>query len=290
MNIHTANKLIVLSILILSLCSCGQNNSNTPTGPIALSFNLHTDSTYYYSVKNNVTLTQKNADNNKVSINQNMALTSSLNVAAEQPKQKNISVTYDRITLSTGNELYSIDYDSDNDNGADPMYDDLRQLIGKAFTMVIATNGKVNYAPLTKDNTNQTFKDSSIRQILMHCFAVYPSKTVAIGDIWDNIYITSVGFANIKIRTKYQLVSVENGIAHIELKGLIGTENTPQTQGNIMSLEGSQTGSVDMDITSGMILSSTVKQDISGTMNINNSQGTPVLITSDVYIIGSVQK
>lgn len=263
------------------------------TGPVELKFSLHADSSYRYTIKNNVVLNQKVDKDNSITINQNMMIMCGYNVVSASAKSKVLSVTYERITMSTGNQLLSIDYDSENDNGTEAIYEDLRNLIDKTFTMTVTETGKVlSSEPIIKGNSKQSiygFNDSSLRKVMLHALSFYPENAVVIGDIWDEKYSSSVGFANVRIKNKYQLVSVDKGIAHIELQGLIvGDEHTSQAQNSNMSIKGTQSGSLDVVVESGLVKNGKIKQTISGDMNITG-QSTPVDIESQIYIIGSVK-
>ena len=261
-------------------------------GPIALIFNLYPDSTYRYSIKNNIALRQEIDKEKSIAINQNMTLTNAYRVLSVKPERKIVSVTYERITMSSGNQLFSLDYDSEKDNGTDPMYEDLRNLIDKNFKMVVSSSGEVLASePVRKTKTEEhnayNFDDSSIRKIMLHVLHVYPTREVSEGDIWERTYATSVGFANVRVRNKYQLVSVKNGVAHIELQGRISSDNAEQMQNSDVQLKGLQSGELDVEIKSGLVLNGKISQQLEGTMNITG-QRTPVTVESDIYILGTV--
>lgn len=289
------NKVFLISIVLFTaaLAGCGDAVvTEEVSGPIKLTFNLFPDSTYRYSIKNNIALTQEIDKEKAIAINQNMTLTNAYKVIALKPSQRTVSVTYERITMSSGNQLFSLDYDSENDNGTDPMYEDLRNLIDKNFKMVISPAGDIIASePVIKTRHDGTgaynFDDSSIRKIMLHVLQVYPSRPVEAGSIWEKSYATSVGFANVRVKNKYQLVSVEKGIAHIELQGQISSDNASQTQNSDMRLKGMQSGELDIEIKSGLVLSGKISQQLSGNMNITG-ESTPVSIESDIYILGTV--
>lgn len=263
-------------------------------GPISLTFNLFPDSVYRYSIKNNIALRQEIDEEKAISINQNMTLTNAYRVLAVKPERKTVSVTYERITMSSGNQLFSLDYDSENDNGTDPMYEDLRNLIDKDFKMVISSSGAVLESEPVRKAKNETtlagsFDDSSIRKIMLHVLQVYPGKEVAEGDEWERTYATSVGFANVLVRNRYRLVSIKEGVAHVELQGRVNTLEPVQTQNSNMQLKGLQSGEMDIDVKSGLVLNGKISQQLEGNMNITG-ENTPVNIESDIYILGTVVK
>lgn len=285
----------MLCCTLLLFCGCSNDkaqevNSNTAE----LKFNLFADSTYRYTVKNNTIIKQKQDDKSTLTINQNMTMMTSFEITAAQSGQKNVSVTYERITMSTGNELLSLDYDSENDDGSDPFYEDLRNLIDKNFTMVVADNGKIlsSEPVLAIDEKNPgryNYSDSSIRKVMSHFLYVYPEGSAKVGDIWERNYTTSAGFANIRVKNKYQLASIKNGIAHIELQGIVSSSNTRQAGNSNVSLKGKQSGSLDIAVHSGQVVNGKIKQSISGSMDITGEY-SPVDMESNVYILGITKK
>jgi hypothetical protein len=122
---------------------------------------------------------------------------------------------------------------------------------------------------------------------MLHVLQVYPGVAVQEGSIWERSYATSVGFANVRVRNRYQLVSVKGGVAHVELQGRITSDNALQTQDSDMQLKGMQNGEMEIDIKSGLVVSGKISQQLSGKMNITG-QSTPVDIESNIYIMGSV--
>ena len=287
-------KIYFITIVILAaiFAGCGEPVVEAEVNDaIELSFNLLPDSTYRYSIKNNISLTQEIDEEKAIAINQNMTLMNAYKVIALKPSERTVSVTYERITLSSGNQLFSLDYDSESDNGTDPMYEDLRNLIDKNFKMVISPAGDIiESEPVIRsrhDGGAYKFDDSSIRKIMLHVLQVYPGVAVQEGSIWERSYATSVGFANVRVRNRYQLVSVKGGVAHVELQGRITSDNALQTQDSDMQLKGMQNGEMEIDIKSGLVVSGKISQQLSGKMNITG-QSTPVDIESNIYIMGSV--
>lgn len=257
-----------------------------------LVFNLYPDSSYRYTIKNNIVLRQEIEEDKAITINQNMTLTNAYRVVGVQQGKSTVSVTYERITMSSGNQLFSLDYDSENDNGTDPMYEDLRNLIDKNFKMVISPKGEVLASePVIRSKSQGSaasgFDDSSIRKIMLHVLQVYPGAEVEEGSMWERSYATSVGFANVRVRNRYQLVSIKKGVAHVELQGRVNSENSSQTQNSDVELKGLQSGEMDIDIKTGLVLNGKISQQLSGNMNITG-ETTPVDIESDIYILGTV--
>lgn len=285
---------ITMIFLVAALQSCDEENVlNNTNAPVILKFNLYADSSYRYSIKNNIVITQEIDKDNEIAINQNMTLVGGYKVVSLTPDTRTVSVTYERITMSSGNEVFSLDYDSENDNGSDVMYEDLRNLTDKSFKMTVSEKGEViSSEPIIKgkNDGNGAYKinDSSIRKILTHALQIYPGTEVNIGDIWEASYTTSIAFANVRVKNKYQLKAVNNGFAIIELQGRLSTEMAEQAQNSNMKLQGVQNGTFNVKINSGLVESGRISQELTGEMNITGTN-TPVSVASDFYIIGSIK-
>lgn len=279
--------LAVLPLLIGCEAEVVQQAANEP---IVLTLQLQQDSVYKYDIKNDISLTHQIDKENNINIHQNMTLSSAIKVESATSNQTDIMVTYNRITMSSGNQLFALEFDSELDDGTDAMYENLRQLIERPFNLSLSPTGKIlsSQSIEVERNTFQsayTFNDSSIRKVLQYAFNVYPKLAVKRGDSWQKKIKTSIGFTNIVARNVYQLMSIEDTVAHVEIRGKLTSENVDGNNSTV-NITGTQKGSYDIDIKTGLVISGKLEQDLSGEMNITGDL-TPVEIESRVYIIGS---
>lgn len=280
-----------LLLCLALLQACRENTSGTSSDEsIELQLNFDKDSSFQYYIKNNVKIEQEADENSSINMNLNTTLGVTYRVVAQRSENTSVSVTYDRITTSIGNALKALEFDSDNDNGDDPTYSDLRDLVNKRFTMTVSKNGTVLSAGMIRrhDDTGANaynLSDTSMRKVMLHALYIYPDKPVAPGDKWKRSYPTSVGFANVQVNNTYKLVSVKAGIAHIELQSKLTSENTQQAGNSTMNLSGVQSGFMDIEVKSGLVRNAKISQQLSGTMNITGKE-SPVTIESDIYIMG----
>lgn len=282
-----------MAVLMLTFASCDEQakDARVTTEPVKIEFNFLPDSTYRYSIKNNIVVTQEIDEDNSITINQNLTLVSSYKVLSKKGGNRTLSVTYDRITMSSGNEVFSLDYDSEADDGSDIIYEGLRNLIDKTYKITVSEKGRIVDAEQLAqqsgaENNAYNISDSSLKAIMLHAFEVYPGKMAQAGDIWENSYETSIGFANVRVKNKYRLLSVTDDVARIELQGRITSDKTAQVQNSLMLLNGSQSGTFEVVVESGLVQSAKIKQVLSGEMGITG-KNTPVSVESDIYIMGA---
>ena len=92
------------------------------------------------------------------------------------------------------------------------------------------------------------------------------------------------------VNSTYKLVSVSNDVAHIEITATIKSipSSNPQMKGMDIEMNGTQNGSMDIDVKSGLIQESKFTQDVSGKMKIPGTE-IPMKLTSDTRIIGKMK-
>ena len=293
MRVCITISVLLLAVLVIAVGCNETKESSTVSGPVEFSFNFLPDSMYRYTIKNNITVSQEVDDDNLITIEQNMTLVTCYKVIAMKPQSRTVAVTYERITMSSGNAAFSLDFDSENDNGTDIMYEDLRSLIDKTFRMTMSTRGDVlSSEPVIRGKHDgkgaYNINDSSIRKVMLHALEVYPGRPVQKGDIWERTYSTSIGFANVRVRNKYRLVSMGPELASVELQGRLTSGNTEQAQDSDMNIEGLQSGTFTIDVKTGLVVNGKIKQQLNGNMNITG-KSSPVNVESDIYIMGTVK-
>ncbi len=290
MNFRNLFYLLTIAIPVLLQGCEDVGNTEQSYKERDITFKLSNDSTYQYTIKNRVSVQQQLDEDNVITMEQNLTLTTTYDLVETKGDNKTVSVTYEHITMSSGNQLLSVEFDSETDNGAIPLYEDLRYLIDKPFKMTISARGDIisSESLVTRKedaNSSFSFDDNSMRKILVHTLSFYPDRPVMMGDTWKNEFSTSAGFTNIIVRCGYQLTEIKDGIAHIELKGKITTANITQAQGTTADMKGTQEGSYDVEIATGMVVNASIKQSLNGTMNITGEL-TPATLESGIYIMG----
>ena len=265
-------------------------NSIQHRGPVNISFNFKKDSTYLYIVDSRMLLMPE-VNGKTLSIKQEMKLVATYKVLSASENQKNFTVTYTRITMSSGNGSVSSDFDSDDSTNLDPLFQPIAALIHQPFNITVSDKGLSSaqqlYTASINDSTTTThsFGDSSLRKMMMQCLNFYPPQPVNIGDSWKRSYTTSTGFLHMRLDNTYTLKSIDNDVAHIELNANIFPEDTT----HMMKFKGIQSGNIDVEISSGMILNSKISQQFKGTIMIADKQH-PVDASSEITIYGNKQQ
>jgi len=193
----------------------------------------------------------------------------------------NLRMSYQRIkTNMTSPAAYSIDSDSPENSSDKSSSDFLKSLIGVPIDIQITQQGKVTSVkgveklmekinsvdnPQFKQMFNQQFSEKMIQKMIEQ-FSIYlPDKPVAINDNWDVATSLSSNGIDIINKMKLTLNQTANNVATI---GLTGTLSTPeggavtkiQGMDAKVSVTGTQTGTVQLDMKTGWLVRSEVNQ------------------------------
>jgi len=280
---------------MLSACNDGGGGGTNSDGSISLKFNFQKGSRYKYIMKNHQSITQ-DIMGKSMTVGQDMDMESTYQVAGADGNNKKLTVTYDRIAMKSDNSAMKMAYDSDDSAHNDPMFKSLGNMVHKSFSMTVNDKGQIvalegfeNLMP--NAGGNMPISDSSLRSMMQQSFYIYPDKPVKPGDTWSNNYSTSLGFMDLNTDNTFKLVSVSNGIAHVEMNSKISSR--PSSNADMkdvkMELSGVQTGAIDIEIATGLMMGSTLNQQIKGTMDMREMKA-PIQVNSDISIVGAREK
>lgn len=282
MKLKTAPILLLLvAAFLFAGCTAESGNNNTV---IPLQFNLHKDSTLQYLVKSHIELTPDMGENS-VTIDQDMTIATSLGLLSKTDNTASLSIVYDRLILSSGGDAINTEFDTDNDDGSIAIFQGIRDLIHKPFSMTISKEGSI-LDNGTYTQGQQIISDSSFRKVLTQALYIYPTAPVKIGDTWQYTFKTSIGFLTMTVTNNYKLMFLNKDIAHIEISSRLSSDSSTQMGNANMSLSGIQSGSMDIRISSGTIMNGKFDQQMSGSIDFGGKE-TPVTINSNIYIMGT---
>ena len=293
-----------ISSLLLGICalsfsytlqSCNNNNSNAGNGPVELKLNFKQGAKYKY-VKESKESIEPQIKGASIAITQNMT-TEAIYQVTPNGKDKNIVFSYERIALKSGNSMMSVEFDSkDTAKQSQKMFQSITDVLHKPYTATITADGNIISIkkPTSLDTSNATaselnqFSDTALHNMLQQLFNVYPGKPVKIGDTWTTKGESAISFLNASADNTFKLVSINNGIAHIEVNSnlISSPEDNPEIKG--LNMRGTQTGTLDMEINTGLIVDYKLSRHMDGNMDMMG-MSAPTTITSDVHIYGREQ-
>jgi len=285
----------VLAMAALQSCKHGE--------AVNLKFNFQPGTKYAYITETKQVIKQVSQN---MTMNQDMTMSSVYEVTAADGNNKKITVMYDQLAVKTASGTMSVEYDSKDPNKQNANLKYMSNLLNKPFSMTVNDKGEIVQLSgmkemidgivdstnpnmeAVKEQMNQTFNDTSIRSMMQQSFNIYPEKTINPGDTWEKKF-TMTGMINMEMDNKYKLVSVSNGVAHIEVDTKITGKpgSNPAMQQMKMEMNGTQNGTMDVEVGSGLITDSKLKQNLKGKMSMMGME-MPMEISSDVHITGKM--
>jgi hypothetical protein len=132
----------------------------------------------------------------------------------------------------------------------------------------------------------QSFSDTAIRSMMQQSLNIFPDHPVRPGDTWKKSYSMSIGPMAMKIDNEFKLTSVTGNTAHVDVTAKItggGGGGTEETENMSITLTGDQKGTMDVEVGTGLVTDSKLKQTITGDMSMAGMK-VPMTINSDIHM------
>ncbi|MCW3074646.1 MAG: hypothetical protein JWP69_1715 [Flaviaesturariibacter sp.] len=143
--------------------------------------------------------------------------------------------------------------------------------------------GDANAIQLIKTSLLNFANESNWKQSLEQITKVFPDKAVKVGDQWM-VNSNNVSDLGIEVPLTYSFTTVRNGVGTVLVKGKVDIEKKEvQMQGYrvLLSLKGEQTGTIKVDLLTGMVNHSTSQFKATGTVTTLGQEIPLTLITTN---------
>lgn len=289
--------LAALTGMVMLGVSCKHNE------PVDLRLNLKPGSQYVYTIQTNTTTEQKPMSQS-ISSTQNVTMEMTYNVGPAEGADRRITVTYDRLAMDMNSPMGAVRYDSRDSAKGDKRLAVVGGMLNKPFTMVVTPEGEIksvegldailrNIGDTTTEEglavhqqMAETFNDTAVRSLMRQSLDIFPGHPVKPGDTWTKTYNMDMNIMQMKVDNVFTLKSVEGNTAHLDMKAKIsgqGAADLPELKNMQISLSGEQTGTMDVDISSGLVTEGNVTWHITGDMSVMGMK-VPMSIDSKVHI------
>ncbi|MFI5159275.1 MAG: DUF6263 family protein [Sphingobacteriales bacterium] len=282
---------LLLSIIILAPCEAQKLK------PV---LNLVKGNTYYTASTVTSSIVQ-NYNGQDITIAVDMTAKTAYNITDVKDSIYTMQVSYSNIAMKIVSPNGTVDMNSDKKDNADVPSRFLSAMINKPFSVTITRSGRVlevkNIEAIInsvftsmpqmdeakkaqmKAQFMQSFGENAFKGNLEQTLAIYPSVKVSKGANWViNTTLQSVMAAN--ITTTYQLQDVTDTYYQIHGDAKITTANDGKvSQINGMpvkyNLSGTLTSDIKADKKTGWVIEEKLKQDVSGTIDIQDNPQIP---------------
>jgi len=258
-------KLVISFFLLFIINSNIFAQSLEDSTKIDLHVNLMPGETYFYSTTNKQNIIQEILGE-KIEINQEFVTEYKYLIESSEDNSIKIKATFERIELFIDSPEDQIEYSS-SQNSSDSRFSMLNNLIGKSFHIFMNATGKVykitDFEALTKDlklgkTVQHLLTDSSVQSSLN--MDIYSNDAVVMGESWNKTNVIDV--ANLKLKSDliYTLEGTSEDLVWLNVNGKVSGNGTSNDFD--MDLNGTQTGTIETDLKSGMISSGDTKLEI----------------------------
>lgn len=232
--------------------------------------------------------------------------------AKERDEENNTTIvtTFKKVGFETKSPQGNISYDSDEktepkDMSSAMMSNIFGNMIGESFSMTVDKEGKVtNVTGMEAIFTNmikklgldtvpggaqsiagfkEQFSDEQFKKNFGESFNILPSKEVKIGDSWDIETNSDMMGMDLKSKNTYTLKSIEGDIATVDVVSNFNADKTEGGEGKEMDMDGTQTGTMKIDVNTGMAVEGNITQTINSKQQVMG-QEIPMKINGTVKI------
>ena len=265
---------------------------------VDLQFKLEKGKIYTQSSEMN-TETKQTIQGMEQIINQNASAETKMELKGEGSDSNTYTVWYDNISMSINQGGMKQEFSSDTTamENVDPMSQIFAAMTLKKFDADIDLKGKIKevrgleeiitdatapmgeQASMISDQISASFGDAGLAKNLEMYTAIMPTEAVKVGSSWSNQQFTSSGLPLI-LKNTFTLKSMNNGLATIEVSSDISVDpsnSSTEIQGMKASyfLEGNRTGTMQMEVKTGFVISANIDDDIVGSITLASSPQIP---------------
>lgn len=171
-------------------------------------------------------------------------------------------------------------------------------LNGKSVVLVLSNNNQIKEVigaenifsgdstdEATKKMMQKMFSKDQIANLWGMMFSMYPKKPVRVGDSWKGETQANMGGFDMTINMKYKLTAVTNGLAEIEVDGIIDGKGKMTEMPMEMDMKGSQKGTMTIKLSDGYLQKGKYKMDVTANMEMMG-QKIPMTLKGDYSITG----
>lgn len=266
---------------------------------INLQFKLEEGKTYTQNTVMTTETKQSIAGNDQV-IKQNASTITTMKLKETGADANTYTISYENISMGIdqgGGMMQNFNSDTTKLDMVDPMSQIFSSLTGKDFEAKIDLSGKIivvngleeiisgatssmgEQAGMIGEQISAGFGDSGLAKNMEMFTNIMPEEAVKVGSTWTNKQFTASGLPLI-LNNTFTLKSVSDGIATIDVKSNI-TVDADQSSTEIQGMkatyfmEGSRSGSLEMEVSTGFVASADINDEIIGSITIEANPQVP---------------
>lgn len=310
-----------LFILFCFLCGCSsgeqptQNSGGAAAKSISLRPNVRPDQSFKLVFESDQNVMQElngQATNIKVNVGMGMTLTG---VEIEGP-DTGIRIEYDWTRFTQDHPQMKVDFDSRKpETAGHPMAKGFASIVGEGFVLVLDASGQPTAvrgvdellanvtkkldlsaedperAEIARQGLEKHFSQAGLLSTFRQTFGFYPPEPIAVGESWERTFEMGPS-AGLSIANRWTLLSVEDKLAKIAVTSQITSPNQQPAEGEegpvTQKITGSQEGTLNVDLDSGMPMTAHLTQDLEGTVSVKAGGKITAPVTVPIKIASAI--
>lgn len=283
--------LITATFLLSFFSACNSGGSGEA---YTIKMRLKPGDTFSQDVKMNMS-TSMTMMGQSMNMKMDMDMGSKFDVVSGDSTNKELKMTYTKAHMKMDMGMKGVSMPDSALNKVN------NNLIGKTVTIKLSPTNEITDVigvqealtdsamdPKTREMMEKMFSKEQFNNLYGLMFSMYPSKPVRVGDTWDAETKTNIAGIDMKIKIKYKLASVKDGLANIDVDGVIdGKGSMSQTGVNLeMDMKGTQKGTLTIKMEDGYLQSGNYKMDVKADMEVMG-QKVPMTVKGDYTITGN---
>jgi len=283
----TSIVLLMVTVLAALLSSC---NNGLPGEAYTIKMRLNKADTFHYNIKMDMKMNME-VMNKPMNMNMNMDAGSRFEVMENTGDNKELKLTYTgmHMGMDMGNKMMGAANTDSILNAT------IEKVVGKSVFIDLSPTNEItevkgfdslminiNDDEAGRQMTEKMFSKEQINNSFGMMFSMYPGKPVKVGETWTAK--TKVNLANMDMEVKltYKLIGVKNGLAEIDVDGIIDCKgDMNQKSGSVgISMSGTQKGTFTIGMNDGYMQTGSYKMDVKAEMEMSG-QKVPMIMKAN---------
>jgi len=282
--------LLLAAMLGLTLFSC---NSGLSGPAYTIKMRMNKADTFHQNMKMNMMM---NMTIPGAPTNMKMTMDAGLKfeVLSNNNDNKELQFTYNSMHMSMdmGNAMQSaINTDSIMDVTA-------QKIVGKSVVLELSPTNEITavkgFDSLMQKSANdeagrqmmeEMFSKDQMNNLFGMMFSMYPNKPVKVGESWNVKTKVNIAKMDMTINIKYTLIGIKNGLADIDVDGVLDGKGEMKQPAMAISvaMSGSQKGMITIKMDDGYLQNGSYKMDVKADMEMAG-QKIPMTIKADYLL------
>jgi hypothetical protein len=253
---------------------------------ISLKINLEPNSSYRFTSSNSQNIVQE-LMGNTLEINQKILATYIFEIEDNSGGEMRIKALYERLALDMNMPQGKVTIDTDlenNDEDHSPELQKFSSMIKKTFYISLTSEGKVNkiegideLIKLGENNNNpfvqEFLNEKNLVSAFENSFNIFSKDSISMGETWNRSRSQSMSnLFDLNIEDSFTLEGLSEDLAWINTESQIKGAASENSLFDDLTMEGTQTGTIEVDRRSGLILFSEIQQELQGLIKMQGME------------------